>query len=405
MHNMNNRIKKIVLYTIYFIISIYLINTFYSYYSEPKNDAIILSDKEWRVVDNAKMKHSFSKSNLHFSWNKFVKHTIFVDKLTKAKEEGKSIPTDDLRIEGTDTQIPSISENGIITLTDAVYSDNEKSSGIFTTPNKDGYYHQTLQLIFTESFPIAVKRIISNHYIYIQTPSGQQIAYKSDILPLDSLLIDTTLMIGVFTLFFILLLKGLNVLWGLLIGTLYAVLLFSFDIISPIIPIIFTGLLAFSFYIGFKLKMWYITRKVLTYSTIILISILSCLFFALAFIFYNSQIQEFIEGEGLFSFFILAVFALAILVFTIYGIIYFYRIISLLSWGKKEIISEIAVHSSNMKTYHRSLPTYHMIVKINGQYSYKNINCSRTLHNKFHNKEELGCSILYFNNKGDAIIF
>ena len=102
----------------------------------------------------------------------------FINNLTASfsEQETGSIRLNKEEWQKVDNNIPEIPQNNTIDLTDAIYSYKDKSLGIYTSPDDDGYYHQTLSLKVTESFPSAIKRMFSNHYIYFHVGSGQLVA-------------------------------------------------------------------------------------------------------------------------------------------------------------------------------------------------------------------------------------
>ena len=391
--------KKFCFIIIGVLVSLFLINNLTASLSEPKEGSIILDDETWQDVDGMPMKNSYVSCDHHYGWSKFATHLIFLNRRIKAQAPDKSIAMNDLYERGVDDIVPSIPSDNILRMTDAIYSYAEKSSGIYTTPHDDGYYHQTIQLEFTESLPAAINRMFGNHYIYFQTDSGQLIAQKLNLFPLNSILPIIVFVLFIFGLFAYQVINGINFHFGLLLGLIYSAILVSFDIISIIYPVIIFVILLISLYLGFKLKIWGLSKKLLSNPLLIIAGIAYVL--AYGYLCFNNDEFSKINLAYLCIFFLLGAFLFYLL---IYDIARIFKILASLLFGHKTKITKLQINSIRVQTYRRSPPQYFTSLCVNNQLNYYDAGCTLKIYIAHKNAHQINCTSMYSNRNKDMII-
>lgn len=256
--------KRLVFSIIILFAFLVLVDNFVSWKSNPVPNSIEIIENSWQRMGDDELKFSSTYVDLHFSWSKFITYSVYFDRRIKAIDMNKSLSTGSFYEKGVDDNIPSLPNNNILSLNEAIYL-SIYSSETFIYPNEEGYYNKLMLLKFNESLPRTIKRIFTNHYIYFQSKSSQLIALKLEVLPYDSLIVITLLALSVLMMFVYLMFNGVTFILGILFGLLYASIFTSLDFISK--PVfVFIIVLLLPLLVTFKLKVWSVERKIFTSS-------------------------------------------------------------------------------------------------------------------------------------------
>lgn len=393
--------KRLVFSIIILFGLLIFVDNLVSWKSNPVPNSIEIIENSWQRMGDDELKFSSTNVDLHFSWSQFITYSIYFDRRTKVIDINKNLPTESFYEKDVDDNLPSLPNNNILSLNEAIYL-SKYSSGIFTHPNEEGYYNEFMLLKFNESLPRTIKRIFTNHYIYFQTNSSQLIALKVDVLPYDSLTVITLLALSVLMMFVYLMLNGITFIIGILLGLLYASIFTSLDFISK--PVfVFIIVLLLPLLVTFKLKVWSVERKIFT-SSFFMLTILLFVLITGYFYFFNADLKIDLEKTTISSIILMSFFALFGLGFTVYSMMELYGVFCVILFGEKFIISNFEIRSAYMKTYRKSFPDYFVSLKINHKFLYQDANCTRKIFQEYKQKEEVKLNVLYRNKRGDMVV-
>lgn len=393
--------KRLVFSIIILFAFLVLVDNLVSWKSNPVPNSIEIIENSWQKMGDDELKFSSTYVDLHFSWSKFITYSVYFDRRIKAIDMNKSLPTGSFYEKGVDDNIPSLPNNNILSLNEAIYL-SIYSTETFIYPNEEGYYNKLMLLKFNESLPRTIKRIFTNHYIYFQSKSSQLIALKLEVLPYDSLIVITLLAISVLMMFVYLMFNGITFIIGILLGLLYASVFTSLDFISK--PVfVFIIVLLLPLLVTFKLKVWSVERKIFT-SSFFMLTILLFILITGYFYFSNGDLKIYLEKTTISSIILMSFFALFGLGFTVYSMMVLYGIVCVILFGTKFIISDFEIRSAYMKTYQKSFPDYFVSLKINDKFLYKDVNCTRKIFEAYKQKKEVKLNVLYRNKRGDIVV-